>query len=277
MLASVRIAFTLLLLFGAGIACAEPVEFRVAYEDKDTPDHTGSGDAVPQDPGILVEVVRQVQRQVPGLRISFSRRPWVRCLAELESGDADAVFSSSFKPERLKIGVYPMKDGKDDRTYRIDTKSYSLFTLRDSAVIWDGSRIGNVKTEIAAMRGYAVVDDLGKMGVAVREVNNSDSGFRMLLAGRVDGFAQLTEVGDYTLKKTPAFNGIVKLSPPLVVRDYYLQISHPFQARHPELTLVIWKALADIRRTELDRLTAKYMRFYEEGPAEPGLQTPATK
>jgi polar amino acid transport system substrate-binding protein len=74
------------------------------------------------------------------------------------------------------------------------------------------------------------------------------------------------------MQKRPA-----RLGRPLAVRDYYLQVSHPFQARHLELTLAIWKALADIRRTELDRLTAKYMRFYEEGPAEPGLQTPATK
>jgi len=277
MLASVRIAFPLIMLFSAAVACAEPVGFRVAYEDKDTPDHTGSGEAVPEDPGILVELIRQIQQRLPDLHISFSRRPWARCLAELESGDADAIFSSSFKPERLKIGVYPMRDGKDDRTYRIDTKSYSLFKLRDSPVDWDGSRLANVKTEIAAMRGYAIVDDLTKMGVAVREVNNSESGFRMLLAGRVDGFAQLTEVGDYTLKKTPAFNGVVKLSPPLVVRDYYLQVSHPFQAKHPALTLVIWKALADIRRTELDRLTAKYMRRYEEGPADASPQAPVSK
>ena len=277
MLASVRVVFPLLLSFSAAVAYAEPVEFRVAYEDKDTPDHTGSDETVPEDPGILVELVGQIQHRVPDLRISFLRRPWARCLTELESGAADAVFSSSFKPERLKIGVYPMKDGMGDRTYRIDTKSYSLFKLRDSPVDWDGSRLGNVKTEIAAMRGYAIVDDLKKMNVTVREVNNSESGFRMLLAGRVDGFAQLTEVGDYTLKKTPAFNGVVKLSPPLVVRDYYLQVSHPFQAKHPALTLTIWKTLADIRRTELDRLTTKYMRLYEEGPADISPQVPAPK
>lgn len=277
MLARVRFAIPLLLSLWVTSAHAEPVELRVAYEDKDTPDHTGSGDFIPDDPGILVELVKQIQGRVPGLRISFARRPWARCLSELEAGTVDAVFSSSFKPERLKIGVYPMKGGKEDRTYRIDTKSYSLYKLRDASVEWDGSRIGNVKTEIAAMRGYAVVDDLKKMGLTVREVNNSESGFRMLLAGRVDGFAQLTEVGDYTLKKTPAFSGIVKLSPPLVVKDYYLQISHPFHAKHPALTLAIWKALADIRRTELDRLTAKYMQFFEEGPVEAVPATSAPK
>src|SRR5689334_23580573 len=103
MLASVRIAVSLLMLIGMADACAEPVEFRVAYEDKDTPDHTGSGSAVPEDPGILVEMVRQIQHRLPDLHISFSRRPWARCLAELESGESDAIFSSSFKPERLKI------------------------------------------------------------------------------------------------------------------------------------------------------------------------------
>ena len=274
MRAWVRIVIALLVSAWAVIAHAELVEFRVAYEDKDTPDHTGSGDSIPQDPGILVELVRQIQPRVPNLRISFSRRPWARCLTELESGETDAIFSISFKPERLRIGVYPMKDGKDDRTYRIDTKSYSLYALRGSMVQWDGARLANVKTEVAALRGYAVVDDLRKLGVTVREVNNSDSALKMLQAGRVDAFAQLTEVGDYTLKKSPAFGNVVKLNPPIVVRDYYLQVSHQFQARHPELTLAIWKALADARRTELDRLTAKYMRYFDEGSSEAASSAP---
>lgn len=268
MLARIRIAIALLVSAWLATAHAEAVELRVAYEDKDTPDHTGSGDTIPPDPGILVELVQLIQPRVPGLRISFSRRPWARCLTELESGETDAIFSSSFKPERLKIGVYPMKDGKDDRSFRIDTKSYSLYKLRDSTVEWDGIRLANVKTEIAAMRGYAVVDDLKKLGVTVREVNNSESALRMLQAGRVDAFAQLTEVGDYTLKKSSAFGNVVKLGTPIVVRDYYLQVSHPFQARHPELTLAIWRALADVRRAELERLTAKYMRYFDEEQGE---------
>lgn len=245
-------------------AQAEAIEFRIAYEDKDTPAHTGAADVPADNPGITVEMLQLLPQRIPQLQIVFSRKPWARCLLELESGAADAVFASSFKPERLKLGVYPMKDGKDDRRYRIDIKSYSLYKRKGARFGWDGSRFSYIHNGIVAMRGYAIVDDLKKMGVEVTEVDKSESAFRMVLAGRVDGFAQLTEVGDYTLKKNPAFNSLVKVEPPIVVKDYYLQISHQFQAKHPELTQTIWQALADIRDAELERLTLKYMQLYPE-------------
>ncbi len=252
------------LLLGQGSASAQVVDFHVGYEDKDSADHTGNGTAIPEEPGIAVEMVRRIETRVPNLRIIFSRKPWARCLAELESGAVDAIFSSSFKADRLKLGVYPMKDGKDDRRYRIDTKSYSLYTLRDSASKWDGKRFDNFQQGVLALRGYAIVDELKKQEVAVKEVNRADDAFRMLLAGRADGFAHLTEFGDYLIKGKSEFARIVKVAPPIMVKDYYLQISHQFVARHPALAPVIWKALADIRQAEAEQLEVKYMKPYSD-------------
>ena len=254
----------LFLLLGQGSAVAQVVEFHVAYEDKDSADHTKSTIEIPEHPGIMVEMVRLIETRVPNLRITFSRKPWARCLVELERGAVDAIFSSSFKPERLKIGVYPMKDGKDDRRYRIDTKSYSLYKLSDAAGTWDGKRFDNLRQGVLAIRGYSIIDDLKKLGVAVKEVNRADDGFRMLLAGRADGFAHLTEFGDYVLKKSPEFAGIVKVAPPIMTKDYYLQVSHQFYAKQPALVPVIWKTLAEIRQAELERLEAKYLKQYSE-------------
>lgn len=247
------------------LALAETVELRIAYEDKDTPDHTGTAEVPAENPGITVEMLNMLPARIPGLKIVYSRKPWARCLGELGTNAVDAVFASSFKPERLKIGVYPMNNDKPDRNFRIDTKTYSLYKRRDSPVGWDGSRLDGVTLEIAAMRGYAVVDDLKKLNVAVYEVDRSEYAFRMMLSKRLDGFAQLTEVGDYTLGKYPEFaRAIVKVEPPLVVKDYYLQFSLAFQAKYPELTQTIWKNLAEIRQKELDRLNAKYMPFYQQ-------------
>lgn len=254
-------ATILLMLLGQDDASAQVVQFHVAYEDKDSADHTGSSTAIPEEPGVMIEMIRLIETRVPNLRITFSRKPWARCLAELESGAVDAIFSSSFKPDRLKIGIYPMKDGKDDRRFRIDTKTYSLYQMRDSPIRWDGKRFDNIQQGALAIRGYAIVDDLKKMGVAVKEVNRADDAFRMLLAGRADGFAHLSEFGDYVLKKNPEFARIVKVTPPISSKDYYLQISHQFNARQPALASIIWKALADIRQTEFERLEAKYMKL----------------
>ena len=257
-------ACVVLPLMLAAPAMAQVAELRVCYEEKDTHDHTGEGAAVPDNPGVLVELVSMVQLRVPNLRISFLRRPWVRCLIELEVGRVDAVFSSSFKPERLKMGVYPMRDGKDDRRYRIDSKFYSLYKLVEAPLEWDGTLFTNGVQTVLAMRGYAIVDDLKKMGMPVTEVTSSEGAFRMLLAGRADGFAQLSDVGDYILKKNADFARIVKVTPPITTKDYYLQLSHQFHGSHPELAQKIWKALGELRQSETERLVAKYLKLYAE-------------
>jgi polar amino acid transport system substrate-binding protein len=244
------------------LARGTPVELRVLYEDKDTPDHTGEGAVPARDPGIAVEMVALLAEHIPELRIRFARRPWARCLAELGAGQADAIFSSSFKPERQQIGAYPMQDGRPDRRARLDTKSYSLYKLRGRALSWNGQHFSPQRPDIIAMRGYSIVDDLRALGAEVREVEHSALAYRMLLRERVDGFAQLTPVGDYTLARTPEFGAIVKLEPPLIVKDYYLQIGHDFQRRHPGMSRRIWSTLGQIREAELERLYLKYMGAY---------------
>lgn len=244
-------------------AAVPPVEFRVAFEDKDSPDHTGTQGVPAANPGIIVEMLQMLPDRLGGaIRLQLLRRPWARCLAELESGRVDAIFSSSFRPERLKLGVYPMKQGEPDRQLRIDTKTYSLYTLSGSALRWDGQRFSGVDgtVSLVAMRGYAIIDELRRLPeVAVAEADHAEVALRMVLARRVLGFAQLTEPADYLLRRTPEFgHSIVKTPTPLMSRDYFLQISHAFHRRHTALAGQIWQSLATIRQTERERLVAKY-------------------
>lgn len=260
-----RMAQSLFLLsaWPSGLAWAQGIEFRIAFEDKDSPDHTGTQLVPAENPGIIVEMVQMLPARLGGvIRLQLLRRPWARCLAELESGQVDAIFSSSFRPERLKLGVYPMKQGEPDRQLRIDTKAYSLYTLSGSALRWDGQRFSGVEGELplVAMRGYAIVDELRKFaGVSVVEVDHAEVAFRMLQARRVLGFAHLSGPGDYLLRRDPELGrSIAKAATPLMSKDYFLQISHAFAQRQPELTKRIWQALGEIRQSEHERLIQKY-------------------
>jgi len=96
----------------------------------------------------------------------------------------------------------------------------------------------------------------------VSEVDRAEVAFRMLLAGRAHGFAQLSEAAEHVLRNTPEFDrAIVKLEPPLMSKDYFLQISHAFHERHPKLSARIWRALGEIRQGEQERLVAKYLKL----------------
>jgi len=73
----------------------------------------GGSQLSPQLPGIEIELYRLMAARL-NLQLEMVRIPWKRCLSEVKQGRADGIFPASFKPERLSLGVYPMRNGKLD-------------------------------------------------------------------------------------------------------------------------------------------------------------------
>lgn len=234
-------------------ARAQDVEFRVVYEDKDSPDYAGAAASAPRHPGALLAMLGRLPGHIPELRLVFSRKPWPRCLSDLESGSADAVLAGSATPQRLALGALPMRAGRPDRRYRLASRSYSLYKRKDTALAWDGRRFSDLDGRLGVMRGYAIGADLNALGVPVSEVDLQENAFRMLLAGRLGGVAQLSAEADQLLAGSAEFGRIAKVGPPIAVKDYYLLINRQFQAEHPQLARRIWAALAAMRRAESRR------------------------
>ncbi len=254
-----------LLVFFALEVHAESVDFLVAYEDTAQPPyHLGEGRAVPEPPGVSVEMVRMLREYLPELRIQFRRIPWSRCLKELEYGKVDAIFNGSFRPERMSMGAYPMRDGHPDPSRRITVLEYALYTLKNSPVIWDGQQIRHLNGPVGAPAGYSIVDDLRAWRVPMEEALNTRTTLVMLNYGRVAAVAAQTVTADKLLRDEPVlFAEVVKRQPPLVSKPYYLLISHQFMARHPGLAERIWEALASIRE---QRQPALYDKYAAPGP-----------
>lgn len=244
---------------------AEPVDFLVAYEDTAQPPyHLGEGRLVPERPGVSVEMVMMLREYLPELRIRFRRIPWSRCLKELEHGKVDAVFNGSFRPERLRMGAYPMRDGRPDPARRMTVLEYALYTLEGSPVAWDGERIRHLNGPVGAPAGYSIVDDLRAWRMPIVEALNTRTVLVMLNYGRVAAVAAQTVTADKLLRDEPElFAKVVKRRPPLVTKPYYLLISHQFMARHPGLAERIWAALATIRE---ERQPALYEKYAASGP-----------
>lgn len=68
------------------------------------------------------------------LKIHFVQMPWKRCLHAVNTNKVDGTIDASFKIERLKIGVYPMKNNMLDQTKRNNTQQYSIFTIPQSNI-----------------------------------------------------------------------------------------------------------------------------------------------
>ncbi len=232
------------------------VDMLLATDDTPGPPYiTGGGETLhTKRPGIEIEIYRRLGK-ILNLNITFTRVPWKRCLIQLETGGYDGIFPASFRPERMKLGVYPMKDGREDPERKTRDTAYYLYKRKNSPLSWDGRSFHNLTDVIVAPLGWAVVGKLREMGVNVVEVPIPKNLPRMLIQGGVEGVACLDTVMDTYLEKDPELNRqIVKVHPPIMEKPYYLMLSHPFVKRHPKLAQRIWDTIRDIRASEEYRL-----------------------
>lgn len=243
------------------IVSADLLPILFVYEEKSNPPYsTGDGQTVPlEKPGINIEVLKGLEKKL-NIRIRFERYNWKRCLKMLESNEADAIFEASFKPERMSIGVYPMKNSEPDAAKRLMSNSYALYKMKNSPVQWDGKQFKYLTKPIGAAASYSIVGDLKEMGVNVVESYTQLDAFKILIKERLDGVADLETMADLILKNNPEeFKDIIKVSPPIRTKDYYLMFSHRFAQNTPRVMNDIWNELQRIRESgEYDKIAAQY-------------------
>ncbi len=260
---SAAILLALLLLFGLvpNLHAEAEIEIRVSYENTiQFPYYMGDDWVIPvEKPGLAVEMVQMLGKKVSGLKVTLKRYPWSRCLFMLEHGKVDGIFNGSFKPERLKIGAYPLKKGIVDSSRRITDIAYFLYKLKDSKLDWDGKVFSNLNGMIGAPFGYSIIGDLEKMGIKVDAVGNTEKNLDKLVKNRLAGGAFQDVTADFHLRTKPdKYKDVVKIFPPIKTKAYYLMLSHQFTKKYPELSEQIWDAIGEIRETEFEKLSEKY-------------------
>lgn len=224
---------------------------RVVFNTEPNPPIVyGSGTAIdPDKPSLIVELLRLVGARL-GVEFQFQRVPWQRGLLMVETGQADAIFASSYNEERARYGAYPMKDGRLDGARRIYLQSYSLFVRRGSDIRFTGEAISGLKAAVGVQGGFAVAAQLEKMGVALDVESSPRDNLLKLMAGRIDAYAEIDTLAEAALRAEPDLAaGIEKVAPPLRITPYFLMMSKIYQQANPELVERIWDAIAEVRAT----------------------------
>lgn len=227
-------------------SAAAPV--RIVYDIfANPPLICGNGTAIaPTMPGLTIEMLRMASERA-NVPVEFSRAPWQRGLYLIQTGEADAIFASSFVEERQRYGVYPFKDGKPDTRRKLFDQSYSLFIRGELDVGWDGEALINLHAPVGATPGYAVIPVLRAMDVPVEEEPSHIANLRKLVAGRLDAYAELESQIRPILRSDKAeFGGIYQLSPPVLTKPYYLMFSKVFYSATPDIAERIWDAIAAV-------------------------------
>jgi polar amino acid transport system substrate-binding protein len=231
-------------------AAAEPKPVAIVYDTNENPPFTyGVGtDIDPRKPGVIIELVRAAAEH-SGVPMTLTRVPWARGLELVEAGDADGIFMSSYTEDRLRYGVYPMKDGQPDVTRKLTDLSYWFYVRKDSGVTWDGKTLANLHTPIGATTGYAVVPLLEKMGFSVEADPIHMRNLHKLESGEIDAYAELQAHVDGLIKANPnMFQSIVKLEPAIRTTPYYLMFSKTFYAARRTDAEHFWDAIGWVNR-----------------------------
>ena len=257
-----RFIMTLFLLVGVlNLGVAQTKVFTFVCEDKeDFPGVMGNSPAIlPNNPGAGIEALRLVASRL-GIEIKFVRMPWTRALEfELKNGTVDGLFTASYKKERETFGLYPMKAGVIDDSKALYSSNYVFYKLKSSKIEWDGKTLTGLLGNIGAPRGYSIVGDLQKLGYTMEESDGTLTDFKKMDANRMEIAAELELTGDLFLERNPYLaQKIIKLSPPIVMKPYYVMLSKQFVAANPELAVKIWDSIGDMR-SEYIKIAAKYL------------------
>lgn len=230
----------------------------------------GEGTAIDWNkPGVTLEVL-QLTAQKLGVKFVYRRIPWNRALYLVESGEIDGVLSSSFSESRSRFGAYPMTPaGSPDASRALYSWNWCFYKRRDSPFAWNGQQAINLRGNIGACIGYALVDDLKNRNLPVETAESEWINLKKLQEGRLGAFGGIEDNTDYVIKEHhSSLPDIVKLQPCFATKDYFLMFSKAFVAKKGDLAEKIWDTYRDTRQSSAyAEILKKYRATDSSGPS----------
>ena len=211
-----------------------------------------------QSDGLDVRLIKILESDL-GIEITLRPLPWKRCLLHLQMGVVDGAFAASFRPERLKMGVYPTQENNElDSSKRIHVSSYYLYTAVNSKLAWDGRGFSNLSGNISVQLGFSISGKLDDMGVSVNEVKGPERALKDILNGLSQGAALQAERADYNLSTDSFFEGKIKKHKiAFTDKPYYLMLSFNLVNKYPSYSQFIWERLVFLRDSKMMTSTTK--------------------
>lgn len=252
---ALRVLLALLCTAAANALHAQNI--TLAYSEVEAfPIQMGNSAEVAEPPGLAVDLLREVAKQL-NLELTLLRYPNNRVLKKLADNRIDGAFCYSFNPERAAIAHYPMQGGQLDRSARITTISYHLYTRPNDPLTWDGTQLSQLNDAIGLNAGFSILNELNALGVPVEETVGNPQNLRKLALGRIQAFAGQDITTD-PLIASSKYGTFRKLSVPLSTKDYFLLLSNDFVANQPELANALWQTIGKLRSSVMEANQSRY-------------------
>ncbi|MCP4353588.1 MAG: amino acid ABC transporter substrate-binding protein [Desulfobacterales bacterium] len=190
---------------------------------------------------IIHYMLKEVLPRKYGISIKLKPIQWSRGLELIKLGFADGIINASYNKDRATYAVYPMKDGKHNPAKRLKGIAYMLYKNKNSSIEWDGKKITGIDGDIGAVKSFAIVKDLRKMGIKVKEFQSELGIMKDVAIGKLKATGMQDYIADVRIEKEPFLReNIVKLPIPLKKKDYYLIFSKKFYKEHKDTAEAIW-------------------------------------
>ncbi|MEH8021946.1 transporter substrate-binding domain-containing protein [Rheinheimera metallidurans] len=145
--------------------------------------------------------------QQQGISFSLVRLPWRRCVSATMNGEYDGVIGVGWDEERSQNLIFPTADDNSvNASLRLYFVNYPIYTLRTSALTWNGVKFDNVKYGLAAPKGFVIENKLKTLGVLQPIQDGVNASISLLGSGRVDGVVLAEEAGDKMLAQQSQAN-----------------------------------------------------------------------
>lgn len=254
-----RIAGLLALFLVAALTQpAAAVDLRLGYIDQELkPFLIGDGPDIPARPGMTVELAQRAAAKV-GASLQLTRLPLPRLIEEVRAGRQDGVLSLRYSAERAAELVFPLLAGQPDPNRHVARLAYSLYKRKGEAVRWDGSHLTGLQNPVAVGGSPLIGKRVKALGAQIVRSDTGTQMFGMLAMYRVDAAVTLEVMADRLLPEQ-GYTQIEKMTPPLVVEEFYVPVSKDFYARNRDLAERFWQALGDLRDDTYAELTVGYL------------------
>ncbi|MBA5690417.1 substrate-binding periplasmic protein [Rugamonas apoptosis] len=237
------------LLALAGPAAALPL--RLCLFDRPLPPLS-----MPDGSGQVQELLRRAARTAP-ISIHAVPASRARCLAQLQSGEVDAMLGA-FLPERLAYAAYPMTGDRVDESQAVAQARFMVYRRHGSMVSWDGHQFSNLgRQPVGIQPAFLHADLLRQLGVVTDEDSRSTAdNLDKLAQHRVAAVVALEgEGGPLVASRYPG--EIEALPQPFHVTPMYLVVHRAYYHQHQELIDAYWLSL------RLYRLSVDYQQYLQ--------------
>lgn len=253
---------SLLLLTCAGAHAAIPcAPVRVGYLDRErAPYYLGNGSAVPEHPGVLVELFRDALRSV-GCPVELVRLPAARVRLALTSGTVDLAPAESPSDDSAGYVIATTAAGVPDHRRAMHTMAY-VFVRSADRLPADTDPAQYFKTHrLAANQGTVLAESLKASGLQVDEGSFSTwTNLDKLRLKRVDGFTMgmMTPAALDPYVAARYGDDVVRLDKPVRTSSMWLAANRGYYQRNREQVEAVWNWFGAHGAQQLEVLSKKY-------------------